>query len=266
MNRFTIIGALIVAAHLAAFGAESGKGGGFLPLTPEGYPLGASNTPLRVVAAPAVPPVAAGASNAASSAPAEPDSIVLDDSHKLVPGDKLSFQILEDRHIPNLDNRAPSPTAEQSKAIIVADTSELEIPYVGRVSVSGKTCKDVAAELKVLLEKDYYYRATVVLGLDQMSRVLGHVYVWGEVRNQGAIDIPPNETLTVSKAILRAGGFNEWAKRSKVKILRAPKSEGGAKEEIYVDMDAVLKAGKIEKDVPLHPDDTIVVPRSKINF
>jgi len=265
MHRLTIIGALVVAAHAAAFAADNGKSGGFMPLTAEGYPLGSSNTPPRVAALPAA--VAPAPTNPVSTAPEEIGGVVLDDRHKLVPGDKLSFQILEDRHIPNLDNtRAAGESTEQSKALIVADTSELDVPYVGRVSVAGKTCKEVAAELKVLLEKDYYYRATVVLGLDQMSRVLGRVYVWGEVRNQGPIEIPPNENLTAGKAIVRAGMFTDWAKKTKVKIIRAGQADGDAKQEIIVDMEEVLEQGKTEKDVPVQPDDSIIVPRRTIRF
>ena len=269
MNRFTLIVALAVATGLSAFAAESAKAG-FQPLTPDGYPVGATNVPRPVVLSPVVLPAAvttAPVNISTSTPPAEINGVVLDDRHKLVAGDKLSFQILEDRHFPNLDDgRMPSANVDQSKPLIVADTGELDVPYVGRINVTGKTCKDVAAELKVLLEKDYYYRATVVLGLDQMSRVLGRVYVWGEVRNQGPIDIPANVALTASKAILGVGGFNEWAKKTKVKILRAATTDGGAKQEIYVDMEAVLEKGQIEKDVPLQPDDIIVVPRSKINF
>lgn len=270
MTRFTLIGALVAAAHLAAFAADSGSGSGFIPLTPEGYPLGTSNTPRPAAVSPAVLPTLAAAAaitNPAAPASAEINGVALDDRHKLTPGDKLSFLILEDRHIPNLDyNRTPSATVEQSKPLIVADTGELEVPYVGRVIVSGKTCKEVAAELKALLEKDYYYRATVVLGLDQMSRLLGKVWVWGEVRNQGSVDIPANETLTASKAILRSGGFNDWAKKNKVKIIRAAKPDGSGKQEIIVDMEEVLEKGQIEKDVPLHPDDSIIVPRRTIRF
>lgn len=270
MKQFTIIGALAVAVRLAAFAAESDTGGGFMPLTPVGYPLGASNTPLPAAESPAVLPAAAAvaaSNNPTSTAPAEISGMALDDRHKLIAGDKLSFQILEDRHFPNLDSgRTPGATVDQSKPLLVADTGELDVPYVGRINVTGKTCKEVAADLKLLLEKDYYYRATVVLGLDQMSRVLGRVYVWGEVRNQGAVEIPANENLTASKAILRAGGFNDWAKKTKVRIVRAATPGGGAKQEILVDMEAVLKEGKTEKDVPLQPDDFIIVPRSKINF
>lgn len=269
MTRFTVAAGVALLA-VAAFAADSGKGGGFMPLTPEGYPVGTSNAPSPAAAAPVVLPAAPKAAStniSASTMPEEIGGTVLDDRHKLVPGDKLSFLILEDRHLPNFDNnRVTSAPVDLSKALTVADTGELDVPYVGRVIVSGKTCKDVAAEVKVLLEKDYYYRATVVLGLDQMSRVLGRVYVWGEVRSQGAIEIPANENLTASKAILRAGGFNDWAKKNKVKVIRAATAEGGAKQEIVVDMEEVLKEGKMEKDVPLQPDDMIVVPRRTINF
>jgi protein involved in polysaccharide export with SLBB domain len=189
---------------------------------------------------------------ATTNVPVAVAGIVLDDRHKLGPGDKVSFRVIEDR--------------EDAKPLLVTDSGELDVPYVGRVKVADRTCQEVAAELKTLLEQDYYFRATVVLGLDQINRVLGRVYVWGEVRNQGPVEIPANENLTVGKAILRAGGFNDWAKRSKVKVVRAAKTEGGAKEEIIVDMDAVLKEGKTENDVPLQPDDFIIVPRSKINF
>ncbi len=269
MNRFTMAGALVLLLATAAWAAESGKGADFMPLTPTGYPVGTSNSPAPAAVAPVVLPAPKLASTnvSASTAPEEIGGVVLDDRHKLVPGDKLSFLILEDRHLPNFDNnRVTSAPVDLTKALTVADTGELDVPYVGRVNVSGKTCKDVAAELKVLLEKDYYYRATVVLGLDQMSRVLGRVYVWGEVRSQGAIEIPANENLTASKAILRAGGFNDWAKKNKVKVIRAAPAEGGSKQEIVVDMEEVLKEGKMEKDVPLQPDDMIVVPRKTINF
>lgn len=205
---------------------------------------------LETVASKALTPVSPEA--AVTNTPVIAAGVLLDDRHKLSPGDKLSFQVLEDR--------------DDAKPLLVTDSGELDVPYVGRVKVAGRTCSEVAAELKTLLEKDYYYRATVVLGLDQISRTLGRVYVWGEVRQQGAIEIPANENFTAGKAILRAGGFNDWAKRNKVKVIRAAKIEGGEKQELLVDMDAVLKEGKTELDVPLQPDDFIIVPRSKVNF
>jgi len=129
-------------------------------------------------------------------------SYVLDDKHQLEPGDHVSFQILEDRDPP--------------KSLIVADSKELDVPYIGRVAVKDKTCMQLAKELKALLEKEYYFRATVIVGLDSVNKVRGKVYIWGQVRTQGQIDILFNEELTAGKAILRAGGFADFANKKKV--------------------------------------------------
>lgn len=66
--------------------------------------------------------------------------LVVDDKHPLAPGDRVSFQITEDREPP--------------KPLIVTDSGEVDIPYIGRVSVAGKTCKEVATLLKSQLEKE----------------------------------------------------------------------------------------------------------------
>jgi protein involved in polysaccharide export with SLBB domain len=176
---------------------------------------------------------------------------VTDDKHKLVPGDKLSFQITEDRE--------PQP-----KSLIVTDSGELDVPYLGRLSVSGKTCKQLGEELKASLEKEYYYRATVMIGLDQASRTLGRVYVWGQVRTQGAIEIPNGENFTAGKAILRAGGFVDFANKKKVKLVRS--NPGGQKQTMELNMVAILEDGKTELDVTLQADDFLIVPARLVNW
>jgi protein involved in polysaccharide export with SLBB domain len=211
---------------------------------------------------PLPPPAAAEAAKPASASPLADTNtpppattvagVVVDDRHQLAPGDKLSFRVVEDR--------------DQAKPLVVADTGELDVPYVGRINVAGKTCKEVAAELKAALEQDYYYRATVVLGLDQVSHQAGRVYVWGQVRNQGPVEIPVNENLTAAKAILRAGGFGDFANKKKVKVVRAPKADGGGKQEFLVNMETVFDEGKTENDVPLQADDFIIVPARLINW
>ena len=176
---------------------------------------------------------------------------ITDDKHKLVPGDKLSFQIIEDRE--------PQP-----KSLIVTDSGELDVPYLGRLSVSGKTCKQLGEELKASLEKDYYFRATVMIGLDQASRTLGRVYVWGQVRNQGAIEIPAGENFTAGKALLRAGGFGDFANKKKVKLVRS--NPGGQKQTLELNMVAILEDGKTELDVTLQADDFLIVPARLVNW
>ena len=215
---------------------------------------GATNT---AVAPPAVPlpdrtePAPAAPVATTPSAPEASPAIgayVLDDKHKLMPGDRVSFQILEDR-----TNSIP---------LLVAESSELDLPYLGRVSVAGRTCKQAAADIKALLEKDYYYKATVIIGVDTLTKVLGKVYVFGPVRNPGPVEIPANENFTAGKAILRVGGFGDFANRKKVQVIR--KTPTGNKT-FTVNMENVLK-GRTDEDVTLEPEDFVIVPQRAFNF
>jgi len=198
---------------------------------------------------PALPSASATTNSAANDAP---PGYVADDKYKLRVGDKVSFQILEDRDAP--------------KSLVVADSGELDVPYLGRVTVTDKTCKQLADELKTQLEKDYYYRATVILALDAANRFLGRVYVWGQVRTQGPLDIAMNENLTAGKAILRAGGFGDFANKKKVRVVRAATGATTGKQTFELNMVDILEGGKTEKDMPLQPDDFIIVPSRLINF
>lgn len=205
-----------------------------------------------------LPPVLANTAATSSNSNTTPDpvapriapgSYVLDDKRKLLPGDRVSFQIVEDR-----TNAIP---------LLVAESSELDVPYIGRINVAGKTCKELAGEVKTLLEQDYYYRATVIIGLDALAKVLGKVYVWGPVRVQGPIDIPANETFTAGKAILRAGGFGDFANKKEVKVVR--KTPTG-NVTLKVNMVEVLEKGKTDQDIPLEPEDFIIVPQRAVNW
>jgi len=180
-----------------------------------------------------------------------------DDKYKLRAGDKVSFQILEDRLFDEKD---------VPRSLTVADSGELDLPYIGRVAAADKTCKELADEIKTRLEKDYYYRATVVLALDVANKVLGRVYVWGQVRNQGPVELAVNENITAGKAILRAGGFGDFANKKKVRVVRGGTTEADAKQTFELNMVEILEGGKPEKDVTLQPDDFILVPSRLINF
>jgi polysaccharide export outer membrane protein len=189
-------------------------------------------------------PVASAIFNATSA-------YVLDDKHVLEPGDLLSFQILED-HDPAIQ-------------VAVTDSRELDVPYIGRISVADKTCKLLAKELKGSLEKEYYYQATVIIGLDLVNKIRGKVYVWGQVRTQGAVDLLFNQKLTAGKAILVAGGFGDFANKKKVKIIRNS-AGSGAGQTFEVNMTEVLENNKTDQDIVLEPDDFIIVPARAVNF
>jgi polysaccharide export outer membrane protein len=175
----------------------------------------------------------------------------LDDKYKLAIGDRLSFRIVEDE--------------EDPKPLFVTDSGELEVPYLGRFPAEGKTCKQLAIELKNELQKDYYYQATVVVAVDLMTKSRGKVYLVGPVRMPGPQDIPSDEIFTLSKAILRAGGFGDFADKRGVRVTR--KGSAGTKEKTFtVDVGQILEKGKAEADLILQPGDFIYVPERSIRF
>jgi polysaccharide export outer membrane protein len=84
------------------------------------------------------------------------------------------------------------------------------------------------------------------------------VYVFGQVRNPGALQVKRSSVPTLTQAIAQAGGFTDRANRKKVQIRR--KDAAGKEFEITVNVKDILK-GKI-KDVPLLVNDTVYVPES----
>ncbi len=202
--------------------------------------------------APLTAPGGSGISPSASNTVALTNSMeVLDDSRALGVGDRVSLRIVEDR----------KPPVE----LIVTDSGEMEVPLIGRVKAKGKTCKALAFEVKKLLEKDYFYKCTVIIGLDAASqRSRGKIYLTGQIRGQGAIELPSDETLTVSRAILRAGGFADFANKRKVKVVR--KKPDGGQETVIVDVLRILEKGDADKDIVMQPDDVVIVPERLINF
>ena len=173
---------------------------------------------------------------------------VLDDKKRLGSNDYVSFRVVEDR-----DN--------DSQRLRVNDNGELEVPYVGLVPAQGRTCKELAYNIKSLLEREYYYHATVILAVDRVSeKSRGRIYVYGSVRSQGPQEIPPDESYTVSKAIIRSGGFGDFANKRKVKVTR----KNG--QDYTVDLKRVIEEGHTDEDLGLQPDDQIYVPQRLINM
>lgn len=173
---------------------------------------------------------------------------VLDDKKRLGTDDFVSFRVVEDR-----DNI--------SQRLRVNDNGELEVPYIGLVPAQGKTCRELAYNIKAALEKEYYYHATVILAVDKVSeKSRGKIYVYGAVKSQGPQEIPTDETYTVSKAIIRAGGFGDFADKRKIKLTR---KDG---QDLVVDLKRIIEQGHTEDDVVLRPDDQIYVPQRLVNF
>jgi protein involved in polysaccharide export with SLBB domain len=178
---------------------------------------------------------------------------VLDDTRILGFGDKVSFRVVEDRKDP--------------VSLVVTDSGEMEVPLIGRVHAASRTCKQLAYAIRGPLEKTYFYKATVIIGLDVVSvRSRGRIYVTGQVRTQGPQEIPSDENFTLSKAILRAGGLADFANKKKIKLIRKTGTLSDQTQTTIVNLEDIMDRGQADKDPVLKPDDLVVVPERLINF
>jgi polysaccharide export outer membrane protein len=240
-------------------GGISWKGGGlatWLMLAAWGWGAQQSETPgpapFATNVLPASPPSEFAASPQVLKASFINSMDALDEKHKLAIGDRLSFRILEDE--------------EDSKPLLVTDSGELELPYLGRFRAVGRNCKELAQAIKVELEKEYYYHATVIVAVDVMAKSRGKVYLNGAVRLPGPQDIPSDEVLTVGKALSRAGGFTEFASKKQIKVRRKAARPGGQERTYYLNGVEILEKGRSDCDLPLEPEDMIFVPERGIHL
>lgn len=84
------------------------------------------------------------------------------------------------------------------------------------------------------------------------------VYVFGQVKSPGALQVKKSNIPTLLQAIAQAGGFTDRASRGGVIIKRRDAS--GKEIEIKVNIKAILKNKK--KDIVLFENDTVYVPES----
>ncbi|MBL9144453.1 MAG: polysaccharide biosynthesis/export family protein [Verrucomicrobiaceae bacterium] len=190
----------------------------------------------------------------------------LDNTTQLQPDYQISFRILEDRNEPI--------------RLRVQDSGDIQAPHVGLVRAAGRTCRELAFAVKKELEKSYYQTATVIIAIDVIPRnpygaaVAGgggtfvrpgmeFFTIFGHVIRQGKYELPLDEDVTISQAILRAGGPAQFANLNKVKLIR--KTPQGNKA-VQVNVEAIMKNGALERDIYIRNNDVLIIPEKAVNF
>ncbi len=173
-------------------------------------------------------------------------------SHALGTGDRISYRVEED--------------GDPAINLTVSDAGELDIPLVGRIKASGKTAEKIVQEIKPILERDFYQKATIHLSIEQVNPNgnVVKVYLTGEVKKPGPQEFLLNEKMTASRIILKAGGFADFANTRKVKIVRQEAT--GKTSTFEADLKEVLEGGKLELDPEVKDGDLIIVPQKLVRF
>jgi len=105
---------------------------------------------------------------------------------------------------------APEYTGTQK----VASDGNLSLPIIGQFHASGKTVGKLQSELSDKYESELQNNEVVVT----LESAGTSVIVTGGVRTPGKI--PLDRPTTLLDVIFMAGGFNEFATRSKVRVIR----------------------------------------------
>lgn len=131
----------------------------------------------------------------------------------------------------------------------VDEKGMINLPYINMVKAEGLQANQLQKVIEnQLKEAGIFTRPTVVININNNVRF---VNVGGSVRSPMRIQYTAD--LTLLSAINAAGGFNDFANRRKVRLIR------GGKSAIF---DCLELMKDPSKDPAVHPGDQIDVPAS----
>ncbi|MEM9090602.1 MAG: polysaccharide biosynthesis/export family protein [Cyanobacteria bacterium P01_F01_bin.53] len=120
--------------------------------------------------------------------------------------------------------------------LLIGQNGRISYPFLGELTVSGRTASQLQAELTDGLRPDYLIDPRISVSVVKYRPF----FVNGEVQRPGGVDFQPG--LTLGKAISLAGGFTERANRKQALVI----SDGDpARSEQKVALDYKVQPGDI---------------------
>ncbi len=153
-------------------------------------------------------------------------------------GDMISISVWKDQSM--------------SRQLVVLPDGFITFPLIGRLKAEGKTLDQLESEVTRKLGR-YISKPVVTVEVLQVNSM--QIYVIGKVNRPGRFAL--SDEVDVLQALAMAGGFNTFARRSKVRIFR--KVEGKT-TILPFDYDAVADGKRLEQNVYLQRGDVVVVP------
>jgi len=142
---------------------------------------------------------------------------------------------------------------EISRTLPVRPDGNISLPLVGDLKASGRTPAELQKEIKDQLVEYLSNPEVTVLVQEAKSHKFN---VIGEVEKPGSYVM--GGPMTVLDAIAMAGGLREFAKTTKIFVLRV--NSDGSRSRLPFNYKRVIKGNDLRADVELRPRDTIVVP------
>jgi protein involved in polysaccharide export with SLBB domain len=149
---------------------------------------------------------------------------------------------------------------DHDQEVAIRPDGRIALRGVGEVEVAGQS-PDAAARRIATLYGVHLRDPEVSV---HVVRFAGQrIYVGGEVGKPGFV--PLASGMTTLQAVVEAGGFRDTARMKNVVVVRrSPGTNGPHLEGILVDLEAVVEAGDLSKDLELQPSDIVFVPKTSI--
>ena len=145
--------------------------------------------------------------------------------------------------------------AELSKVVIVRPDGMISLPLTGDIKAAGFTPNQLRTTITGKL-KEYMETAVVSVIVQQVNSF--RVFILGEVVKPGVYTLKSKTTLL--QAIAIAGGFNQFASRNKIVIIREKIEDSAKTEKINIRFDDIVYSKDEGKNFILMPGDTIFIP------
>ena len=144
-----------------------------------------------------------------------------------------------------------------SREVVIRPDGMISMPLIGDVPAANLTANNLAKRISDRLTE---YMASPIVSV-QLKEVNSYfIYVLGEVTKPGKY--PLKSYANVMQGISLAGGFSQFAKKNKMKVLRATVNSSSETHqiEIPVQYDDILNGNATPGNFYLRSGDVIVVP------
>jgi len=204
-----------------------------LALSPVG--MAQSANPAESGSAAVPPPAGSAASSSADAAKSH------DDSYVIGVDDVLTISVWNE--------------AALSKSIPVRSDGRISLPLAGEVQAAGKSPLQLEGEIAEKL-KNYITAPQVTVIVQEIKSQ--NFNILGMVGKPGSYSL--TVAPTIMDAIAAAGGFKDFAKQTKVYVLR--QGPGGGQARIDFNYKDYIKGKNLDKNknFKLEPHDTVMVP------
>jgi polysaccharide biosynthesis/export protein len=141
---------------------------------------------------------------------------------------------------------------ELSTTVVVRPDGKISLPLINEIQASGLTTKQLQIQIAEKL-KDYIASPVVTVMVKEIKSQ--SVTIMGEVAKTG--NYPFGSPMTVVELIGRAGGFREYARTKKIRILRG---ENGQQTQFRFNYKDYINGKNPEQNIVLKNGDVVIVP------